>query len=126
MGEGFLREMAGDKFEAQSAGMDPSDEVHPLAVRVMDEAGIDISCQEPKELSRFLGREWISYAIIVCDRANKSCPRLWPGLPDQNRFFWPFDDPARAEGSEEERLRVFRKVRDEIREKISDWLDSMD
>lgn len=126
MGEGFLRKIAGDKFEAISAGMDPSGEVHPMAVRVMGEVGIDISGQKPKDISQFLGHEWISYVIIVCDKANKTCPRLWPGLADENRIFWPFDDPAHAEGTEEEKLECFRRVRDEIRTKLADWLKTME
>ncbi len=126
MGEGFLRNMAGDKFEVMSAGMDPSGEVHPLAVKVMDEVGIDISGQKPKDISKILGHEWISYVIIVCDKANATCPRLWPGLADENRIFWPFDDPAHAEGTQEEKLEFFRRVRDEIRAKLADWLKSME
>ncbi len=126
MGEGFLRDMAGDKFEVMSAGMDPSGEVHPLAVRVMDEVGIDISGQKPKDISQFLGDEEIAYVIIVCDKANKTCPLFSPTLADQNRIFWPFDDPAHAEGTDEEKLEFFRRVRDEIRAKITDWLKSME
>jgi len=126
MGEGFLRNMAGVKFEVMSAGMDPSGEVHPLAVKVMDEVGIDISGQKPKDISKILGHEWISYVIIVCDKANATCPRLWPGLADENRIFWPFDDPAHAEGTQEEKLEFFRRVRDEIRAKLADWLKSME
>jgi len=126
MGEGFLRDMAGGKFEVMSAGMDPSCEVHPLAVKVMDEVGIDISGQNPKDISKILGHEWISYVIIVCDKANATCPRLWLGLADENRIFWPFDDPAHAEGTQEEKLEFFRRVRDEIRAKLADWLKSME
>ena len=112
MAEGFLRKYAGGRFEVHSAGTLPKDEVHPLAVRVMQEAGIDISRQRPKGIDKYLGREAVRHLLIVCDNANKSCPRVWPGT--FTRTYMPFDDPAEAEGDEEERLAAFRRVRDEI------------
>jgi arsenate reductase len=122
MAEGFLREKAGDRFTALSGGLEPGEAIHPMAVEVMKEIGIDIGNQHPKNLDRFLGREHIRYLIVVCDRAQQSCPRIWPGLADENRLYWPLDDPARAEGTEEERLAVFRRVRDELGAKIDQWL----
>jgi arsenate reductase len=122
MAEGFLADMAGDEFEVFSAGTEPRDEIHPLAIRAMDEAGIDISKQEPEGLRKYLGIEFVSYLIIVCDKAKNTCPRIWPGLEDDNRIYWPFDDPAETEGSEEEQMETFRRVRDEIKEKIEEWL----
>jgi arsenate reductase len=126
MAEGFLRALAGDRYSALSAGLEPAGEVHPLAVRVMGEEGIDISNQQPKDLEIFLGKEAIRYMVVVCDRAQQSCPRIWPGLDEQNRLYWPLDDPADAEGTEEEQLAVFRRVRDEIRAKIEQWLRDLD
>lgn len=126
MGEGLLRSMAGTRFEVASAGMNPAPTVHPLAVRVMDEIGIDISGQTPKGIEAYLGMEWIQYLLIVCNKAHGTCPRIWPNLPDQNRLYWPFDDPAEAEGTEEERLAEFRRVRDEIRQTLAEWLDTLD
>ena len=119
MAEGFLREYRSDEFEAHSAGTDPKDEVHPLAVRVMDEVGIDIAQQRPKDMTKYLGRESVKHLLIVCDRANDTCPRVWPGA--FTRSYMPFDDPADAEGSEEEILDVFRRVRDEIGEAMRSW-----
>ena len=120
MAEGLLRHYAGDRFEVFSAGTDPKGEVHPLAVRVMDEIGIDISGQRPKLLERYLGRLAIQHLIIVCDGANASCPSIWPMM--QQRHHWPFDDPAAFAGDEAQTLDEFRRVRDEIRERLIEWL----
>jgi arsenate reductase len=111
--EGMLRSLAGDHFEVYSAGTEAT-HVRPLAVRAMDEIGIDISGQESKTLERYL-REPFDYVITVCDDANEACP-FFPGA--QSRLHWSFEDPSQATGSEEERLAVFRRVRDEIRERI--------
>ena len=119
MAEGFLRKYAGSRFEVHSAGTLPKDEVHPLAVRVMREAGIDISRQRPKGIDKYLGREAVRHLLIVCDNANKSYPRVWPGT--FTRTYMPFDDPAEAEGDEEERLAAFRRVRDEIDVAMCQW-----
>lgn len=122
MAEGLLRKLAGDRFEVFSAGMEEKESVHPLAVKVMNEIGIDISSQKPKSLRTYLGKETILYMMVVCDKAAKTCPRVWPGLSDKNRFYWPFDDPAEATGTEDEKLIVFRRVRDEIKQKLEEWL----
>jgi len=113
MAEGLLRHLAGDRFEAHSAGTEVT-LVRPLAVRAMDEVGVDISGQESKTLERYLS-EPFDYVITVCDEANEACP-FFPGA--KNRLHWYFEDPSRAEGSEEERLEVFRSVRDRIGESI--------
>jgi arsenate reductase len=113
MAEGVLRNLAEDRFEVRSAGTEAT-RVRPLAVRAMDEIGIDISGQESKTLERYLG-EPFDYVITVCDEANEACP-FFPGA--KNRLHWSFRDPSRATGSDEERLEVFREVRDEIRERI--------
>lgn len=120
MAEGYLRHLAGDRFNVFSAGTQPAAQVHPLAVRVMAEDGIDISGQEPKGVREFLGQIPVSHLIIVCSGADKSCPRIFPGMPE--RLFWPFDDPAAFAGTESETLDEFRRVRDEIRERIETWL----
>ena len=126
MAEGFLRAMTNDQFEAHSAGMEPSTGTHSLAVKAMSEVGIDISKQEPKSVEVYLGVEWIKWLIIVCNKAKQTCPRVWPMLADENRLYWPLDDPAEAEGTEEERMEVFRRVRDEIAEKIKAWVNEME
>ena len=120
--EGFLRNLAGDQFSVYSAGTEPKEEVHPLAVKVMAEDGIDISQQRPKHLKKYLGMMPVRYLAIVCGGANENCPRIWPGM--QERLYWPFDDPAAFEGSEEQTLGEFRRVRDEIKRHILTWLDA--
>ena len=113
MAEGLLRHLAGDRFEAHSAGTEAT-KVRPLAVRAMDEIGVDISGQESKTLERYL-REPFDHVITVCDDANEACP-FFPGA--ENRLHWSFEDPSRAEGTEEERMPVFRLVRDRIRDRV--------
>jgi arsenate reductase len=113
MAEGLLRHLAGDRFEAMSAGTEAT-HVRPLAIRAMEEIGVDISGQESKTLERYLD-EPIDYVITVCDDANEACP-FFPGA--QSRLHWSFKDPSKSVGSEEERLEVFRRVRDGIRDRV--------
>jgi arsenate reductase len=113
MAEGLLRHLAGDRFEAMSAGTEAT-RVRPLAVRAMEEIGVDISGQESKTLDRYLD-EPFDHVITVCDEANEACP-FFPGAA--SRLHWSFEDPSKAEGTQEERLVVFRSVRDRIRERI--------
>ena len=117
MAEGLLRHLAGDRFEVMSAGTEAT-HIRPLAIRAMEEIGIDISGQKPKTLERYLG-EPFDYVITVCDDANEACP-FFPGA--RNRLHWSLEDPSWAEGSEDERLAIFRRVRDEIRERIEQEL----
>src|SRR5947209_7773707 len=117
MAEGLLRRLAGDRFEAASAGMEARG-VNPLATRAMAEIGIDLRGHTSKTLDRFLDEDW-DYVITVCDSANESCP-IFPGA--STRLHWSFDDPSGATGSEQQRLAVFCRVRDEIRARIETWL----
>jgi arsenate reductase len=117
MAEGLLRDLAGDRLEAYSAGTEAT-HVRPLAIRAMEEIGIDISSQESKTLDRYLG-EPFEYVITVCDDANEACP-FFPGAT--TRLHWSLRDPSQARGSEEERLAVFRSVRDELRSRIEQEL----
>ena len=110
LAEGILRAAAGDVLDVQSAGSKPAGYVHPLAIRVMSEIGIDISAHRSKHLNEFLDRP-VETVITVCGNADQVCP-TFPG--QANRHHWGFVDPAKAEGSEEEILAVFRQVRDEI------------
>ena len=119
MAEGFLRAMAPDRFEAQSAGTEKTS-VNPLAVRVMAERGIDLRAQTSKVLDGLMQEPW-DYLVTVCDDANERCPFV-PGV--QNRLHWSFEDPSRATGSEEQRLVTFRKVRDRIEARLAEWLQS--
>lgn len=98
-------------MEVASAGSKPAGYVHPLAIRAMEEIGIDISQHRSKHLSEFLDRP-VRTVITVCGNADQACP-MFPG--QVNRYHWGFDDPAHASGSEEEQFKVFRRVRDEIR-----------
>ena len=119
MAEGFIRKHLGERFFAASAGTAPKDKVHPLAVRAMSEVGIDISKQRPKDVVGFFDHPDLRHVLIVCDNANQSCPRSWRG--SFTRTFMPFDDPAAAAGTEEEKLNVFRRVRDEIDQAMRKW-----
>lgn len=113
MAEGLLRALGGDRFAAFSAGTEAT-HVRPLAIRAMAELGIDVAQQESKTLERYL-REPFDEVITVCDAANEACP-YFPGAA--NRRHWPFDDPSKATGTEEEQLTVYRRVRDAIRARI--------
>ena len=113
MAEGLLRDMAGDRFEAFSAGTEAT-RVRPEAISVMAEIGVDISAQESEVLDRYLG-ETLDLVVTVCDDANESCP-VFPKAGE--RLHWSFPDPSKAAGGYEERLRVFRNVRDEIRARV--------
>jgi arsenate reductase (thioredoxin) len=111
LAEGILRHIAGDVFDVQSAGSKPAGYVHPKAIAVMKEIGIDISSHTSKHMNEFLDRK-IDTVITVCGKADQACP-MFPG--QVNRYHWGFDDPAHAIGTEEEILAVFRQVRDQIR-----------
>lgn len=111
MAEGILRHAAGDRLEVRSAGSKPAGYVHPLAVRALAEIGIDISHHRSKHLDGFLQQD-VETVITVCGHADQACP-VFPG--QLNRHHWGFDDPAHVQGSEDEQLAVFRRVRDEIK-----------
>ena len=119
MAEGLLRAIGGDRYEAHSAGSQAT-EVRPLAIRAMAELGIDISGQRSKTTAEFVGQEF-DEVIAVCDDAREACP-YFPGA--MRRRSWPFDDPSAASGTEAERLAVFRRVRDEIADRIRSELVS--
>ncbi|MEW6638352.1 MAG: arsenate reductase ArsC [Actinomycetota bacterium] len=113
MAEGLLRHLGDGRFEVHSAGTEAT-RVRPEAIRAMAEIGADISDQESKTLDRYLG-EYFDYVITVCDAANEACP-IFPGA--RERLHWSFMDPSQAQGDEEERLAMFREVRDEIQARI--------
>jgi arsenate reductase len=113
MAEGLLRHLAGDRFEAMSAGTEAAS-VRPEAIAAMAELGVDISGQESKTLDHYLD-EPFDYVITVCDAASEAC-QVFPGA--KKRLHWSFRDPSRATGDEERRLEVFREVRDEILARI--------
>jgi arsenate reductase len=117
MAEGLMRSLGAKEWEVKSAGV-LSSFVHPLAIQVMKEIGIEISHQTSKSVDEFLN-EGFDYIITLCDYAAMSCP-TFPG--QAKRLHWPFEDPAAAVGTINQRLVVFRKIRDEIRNKIEEFL----
>lgn len=110
MAEGLLRHAAGDILDVQSAGSKPAGYVHPKAIQVMKEIGIDITRHQSKHMNDFLSRD-VETVITVCGNADQACS-VFPG--QVNRHHWGFDDPAHAAGNEDQVLAVFRRVRDEI------------
>ena len=119
MAEGLLRARAGDRFEAYSAGNEAT-QVRPLAIRAMAELGIDITGQRSKTTAD-LGGQRFDYAVTVCEDAKEACPYYANAA---HQVHWGFEDPAAATGSEEERLNVFRRVRDEIAASIDEFVSA--
>ena len=117
LAEGILRAAVGEAAEVASAGSDPAGYLHPMAVEVMKEIEIDISAHTSKHLDEFLQQE-VHTVITVCGNADQACP-IFPGQAEKHH--WPFDDPAKATGSEEEIRAEFRRVRDEIRAKFETY-----
>ena len=115
MAEGILRDVAGDLFEVFSAGSKPAGYVHPLAIEVLNEIGIDISGEHPKSVDQFIGEEF-DYVVTVCDGAREVCP-VFTGKV-MHRLHIGFEDPSDHEGPEEEVLPIYRKVRDQIRDRF--------
>lgn len=113
MAEGLLRHIAGDRFNVVSAGVAPSS-VRPEAIQAMADLGIDISSHRSKSVDEFIDQQF-DHIITVCDNARESCP-VFPG--EAERIHWSVDDPAAVEGTDEEKIAAFRKVRDEIRERL--------
>ena len=113
MAEGYLRSVASDHFTAMSAGIEPKG-LNPLAVEAMAEIGIDISRHTSKDVVSLLGQT-IPYIVTVCDNAKERCP-IFPGT--WKFLHWSFEDPAAAQGTHEERMSIFRRVRDQIIEHI--------
>ena len=119
LAEGVLRAAAGDFLNVASAGSKPAGYVHPLAIRAMAEIGINISSHHSKHMNEFLN-QGVETVITVCGNADQACP-VFPG--QVNRHHWPFDDPAHATGTDEGKLAVFRRVRDEIRRTFTAYAD---
>ena len=114
--EAYLRRYFGERFHIESAGLEPSDAIHPLVVRVMDEAGFDLSGKKPQSVfDLFKQGKLYDHVITVCHDSESKCP-LFPGIT--KRWYWPFPDPAKVDGTEEEKLAAVRKIRDSI----EDWL----
>ncbi|WP_339749489.1 arsenate reductase ArsC [uncultured Rubinisphaera sp.] len=121
MAEALWESLGNGAWESESAGSKPSGYVHPLAIKAMQELNIDISSHQSKSLEQFRDQNF-DLVVTVCDNAKESCP-VFTGA--QQTFHWPFDDPADATGTEEEQMVFFRRVRDEIQNKISTYLTSI-
>ena len=115
--EGYIRHFAGDRFEVTSAGLEPG-VVNPRAIQVMKEDGVDISTHTSDDVNQYVSQNF-NYIITVCDHARERCP-YFPGQAE--RIHWSFEDPAAARGTEDEILAVFQIVRDQIRDKIKEFL----
>lgn len=120
MAEGLLRHMAGDRLEVHSAGTRPGS-VRPEAIAVLAELGIDIRGHWSKHVDEFAGQPF-DYVITVCDHADQSCP-VFPG--QTRRIHWSFEDPATAAGDQPHRLSEFRRVRDQISQRLSQFVGSL-
>lgn len=118
MAEAFLRRYGGDRFDSFSAGLEPKG-INPYTVEVMEEIGFDLSEQRSKNIQEYMFKTVFGYVITVCSRAEQNCPVL-PGIT--KRLHWPFDDPAECRGSNEDCLAEFRRVRDEIEERVKSWV----
>ncbi|EDL62089.1 arsenate reductase ArsC [Gimesia maris] len=119
MAEAFLRQHAGNIYDAHSAGLNPQG-VHPLTIQVMQEVGIDISEHQSKSLTQYLGKASPKWVIFVCEKAESSCPHVWPfSLQSES---WRFEDPVDSVGDDLERIMKFRSVRDQIETRILDWI----
>ena len=117
MAEALLRALGGDDFESFSAGTTPAG-LNPLTIEVMQEVGIDVSGQRSKNLEEYIDQRF-DYIITVCDRARDACP-TFPG--DSEKIHWSFEDPAASEGDERARLQAFRRIRNEITERLRSWI----
>ena len=117
MAERIWEKLGGDAWNCDSAGSKPSGYVHPLALDALKELELSIEGLSSKSIDEFADQQ-MDLVVTVCDNAATSCPTL----PGKQTLHWPFDDPADAEGSDEEKMKVFRRVRDEIYEKISKYL----
>ncbi|GHO84097.1 arsenate reductase ArsC [Dictyobacter formicarum] len=120
MAEGWLRQLAGEQMDVESAGTAPS-QVNPLAIQVMAERAIDISHHRSKHLNEFLAQSF-DYVITVCDQAAEQCP-VFPGKAI--RIHWSIPDPAAAQGTHEERLAAFRQVRDDLERQLRSWVENL-
>ena len=123
MAEALLKKHAGDRFEVYSAGYEPTD-INPFTRQVMAEVGLDLGGQYAKGVKEYLGKINFAYVIIVCDRAEKTCPTAFPSISRQ-RLFWPFEDPVAFKGTDEEKLAKFREIRDQIDQRIRQWLNEL-
>ena len=122
MAEAFLKAHAGDHFEVHSAGIEPKGYILPEVWTVMKERGLDLDGQTSKDVSVYLGKVHFSHVITVCGDAEEKCPTVFLNMGIHEH--WPFDDPAKLEGSDSERLQFTRRVRDQIDARVKKWVKS--
>jgi arsenate reductase (thioredoxin) len=120
MAEAFLRAYAGDHYEVHSAGLEPKRYILPEVLTVMEERGLEMKGHSAKSVSEYLGKTIFSYTITVCGVAEENCPTVFLSMGKHEH--WPFDDPAKFQGGEEKRLIFTRQVRDQIEQRILQWL----
>jgi arsenate reductase len=123
MAEAFVRKYSLGQLEPFSAGLEPK-ALNPLTVQVMEEIGIDMTGYRSKGIEEYLGKEHFNFLVTVCHDAEQNCPRVWPGV--NQRLHWSFEDPAKFEGNEQEKLEKFRQIRDHIQEKVISWIKEND
>lgn len=121
MAEAFLRAYASDHFEVHSAGLEPKGHILPEVLTVMIERGLDMEGQTSKSVREYLGKTHFAHTITVCGDAEENCPAVFLNMGKHEH--WPFDDPARFQGSEEEKLEFTRQIRDQMDERILHWLN---
>ena len=119
MAEAFLKKHGGDRYDAYSAGTD-SKGINPYTEKVMKEMGISLTDQYSKHVKEYMGKAHFGYLITVCGEADKNCPTVFPGI--SQKIQWSFEDPAALLGTEEEKLTKFREVRDQIEQRVKEWL----
>lgn len=117
--EGLLRHLAGDRFESFSAGTEKT-RVHPLAIQAMADLGVDLTSHSSKLVDDFRDQQF-DYVVTVCDRANETCP-FFPTHGE--RLHWSFEDPSAATGTDAEKLAEFRRIRDQIRERLTEFVNA--
>ncbi len=122
MAEAFLKAYAGDHFEAHSAGLEPKGFILPEVLEVMNERGLDLSGQTSKGVREYLGKTVFAHTITVCGDAEENCPAIFLNMGKHEH--WPFDDPAKFQGSDAERVEFTRTVRDQIDQRIIQWLEA--
>jgi arsenate reductase len=121
MAEAFLRAYAGEHFDVHSAGLEPLGFILPDVLLVMQERGLEMQGQHSKSVNEYLGRVHFSYVITVCGNAEENCPTIFLNMGQHE--FWPFDDPAKFKGSDSQRLGFVRTLRDQIEQRILQWLE---
>lgn len=121
MAEAFLRKLGGDHFEVYSAGLAPAENIHPLTHQVMEEIGMDLRGQHPKPLKDYFRGFRADFVIFVCEKGEQNCPFLWPST--LKSLSWPLENPVNFQGPEDQCLQVFRRVRDQIEQRVRAWVN---